>query len=110
VPASNGTPIADALARARQQYQNRLITIGIGVLDQLLNRHGLEDLREGSWNTATKSVTLPLARRQVAPDHPVTHLLGEGVPKGRVDATLPRAAPIFGIAADAVLRIKLEHA
>src|ERR1700678_1072912 len=105
VSASNRTPIADALTRARQQYQNRFITIGAGAVDQLLNRRGLKDLRERSWNTPAKSVTLPLARRQVAPDHPVTQFLGERGPRGWVDATFPRAAPIFGIAAYAVLKI-----
>ena len=108
--ASNRTPIADALTRARQQYQNRFIAIGTGAVDQLLNRRGLQDLRERSRNTATESITLPLARRQVTPDHPVAQLLGERVPGGWVDATLPRAAPIFGIAANAVLKIGREHA
>src|SRR5229473_7168511 len=97
VSASNRTPIADALTRARQQHQNRLIAIGTGAVDQFLNRCGLQDLRERSWNTAAKSVTLPLARRQVAPDHPVTQFLGERVPRGWVDATLPRTPPVFGI-------------
>jgi hypothetical protein len=69
--ASNRTPIPDALISARQQYQNRLIAIRTGAVDQLLNRRGLQDLRERFWNTTAKSVTLPLARRQVAPDHPV---------------------------------------
>jgi hypothetical protein len=110
VSASNRTPIADALTRARQQYQNRFIAIGTGAVDQLLNRRGLQDLRERSWNTTAKSITLPLARRQVAPDHPVTQLLGERVPGGWVDATLPRTAPVFGIAANAVLKIGREHA
>ena len=108
--ASNRTPIADALTRARQQYQNRFIAIGAGAVDQLLNRRGLQDLRERSWNTAAESITLPLARRQVAPDHPVAQFLGERVAGGWVDATLPRAAPIFGIAANAVLKIRREHA
>jgi len=44
---------------------------------------------------------LSLARRQDAPDRPVTQLFGERVPGGWVDATLPRAVPIFGIAANA---------
>ena len=57
-----------------------------------------------------KSVTLPLARRQVAPDHPVTQLLGERVPGGWVDATFPRTPPILGVAANAVLKIGREHA
>jgi len=56
------------------------------------------------------SIVLSLARRQVAPDHPVTQFFGERVPRGWVDATLPRAAPIFGIAANAVLKIGREHA
>src|ERR1700728_670488 len=110
VSASNRTPIADALTRAREQYQNRFIAIGAGAVDQLLNRCWLQDLRERSWNTAAEAVTLPLAGRQVAPDHPVTQFLGERVPRGWVDATLPRAAPIFGIAANAVLKIGREHA
>src|SRR5450755_2148531 len=54
VSASNRTPIADALTSARQQYQNRFIAIGAGVVDQLLNRRGLQDLRERSWNTTAK--------------------------------------------------------
>src|SRR5271169_1309969 len=95
VSASNRTPIADALTSARQQYQNRFITIGTGTVDQLLNRRGLQDLRERSWNTTAKSITLPLPRRQVAPDHPVTQLLGERVPGGWVDATFPRTPPIL---------------
>src|SRR5713226_6954234 len=103
VSASNRTPSADALTRARQQYQNRFIAIGTGAVDQLLNRRGLQDLRERSWNTTAKSVTLPVTRRQVAPDHRVTQLFGEWVPGGWVDAALPGTAPIFGIAADAVL-------
>ncbi len=41
VSASNRTPIADALTRARQQYQNRFIAIGTGAVDQFLNRRGL---------------------------------------------------------------------
>src|SRR3954471_11414509 len=49
VLASNRTPVADALTRARQQYQNRFIAIGAGAVDQLLNRRGLQDLRERSW-------------------------------------------------------------
>ena len=110
VSASNRTPIADALTRARQQYQNRFIAIGTGAVDQLLNRRGLQDLRERSRNTAAESITLSLARRQVAPDHPVAQFLGERVPGGWVDATLPRAASIFGIAANAVLKIGREHA
>jgi len=110
VSASNRTPIADALTSARQQYQNRFIAIGTGTVDQFLNRRGLQDLRERSWNTTAKSITLPLARRQVAPDHLVTQLLGERVPGGWVDATLPGAAPIFGIAPDAELKIGREHA
>ena len=110
VSASNRTPIADALTSARQQYQNRFIPIGTGAVDQLLNRRGLQYLRERSWNTTAKSVTLPLVRRQVAPDHPVAQFLGERVPGGWVDATLPRAAPIFGIATDAVFKIGREHA
>src|SRR5216683_3099749 len=108
--ASNRTPIADALTRARQQYQNRFITIGTGAVDQLLNRCGLQDVRKRARNAATESIALSLARRQVAADHPVTQLFGERVPGGRVDSTLPRAAPIFGIAADAVLKIGREHA
>src|SRR5258708_39105572 len=87
--ASNRTPIADALTRARQQYQNRFIAIGAGAVDQFLNRRGLQDLQERSWNTATESITLPLARRQVAPDHPVTKRLGARVSGGWADATLP---------------------
>ena len=105
VSASNRTPIADALTRARQQHQNRFIAIGTGAVDQLLNRCGLQDFRKRARNTATESITLSLARRQVAPDHPVTQLFGERVPGGWVDATFPRAAPIFGIAANAVLKI-----
>src|SRR5258708_18264613 len=70
VSASNRTPIADALTSARQQYQNRFITIGPCVVDQLLNRCRLQDLRQSSWNTAAKSVTLPLGRRPVPPHHP----------------------------------------
>src|SRR5258708_3884129 len=110
VAASNQTPIADALTRARQQYQNRFIAIGTGAVDQLLNRRGLQDLRERSWNTATESITLPLAGRQGARDHPVTKRLGERVAGGWVDATLPSAAPIFSIAANAVVKIGCEHA
>src|ERR1700678_408770 len=105
VSASNRTPIADALTRAREQYQNRFIAIGAGAVDQLLNRCGLQDLRERSWNTAAEAVTLPLAGRQVAPDHPVTQFLGERVPRGWVDATLPRTPLVLGIAANAVLKI-----
>src|SRR5712692_9605714 len=108
--ASNRTPIADALTRARQQYQNRFITIGTGAVDQLLNRCGLQDVRKRARNAATESIALSLARRQVAADHPVTQLFGERVPGGRVDATLPRAASIFGIAANAILKIGREHA
>jgi len=110
VSASNRTPIADTLTHARQQYQNRFIPIGTGAVDQLLNRCGLQDFWKRARNTATESITLSLARRQVAPDHPVTQLFGERVPGGWVDATFPRAAPIFGIAADAVLKIGREHA
>src|ERR1700678_843257 len=110
VSASNRTPIADALTRARQQYQNRFITIGAGAVDQLLNRRGLKDLRERSRNTAAKSVTLPLARRHVTPHHPVAQLLSERVPGGWVDATFPRTPPVLGIAANAVLKIRREHA
>src|SRR5205814_10222156 len=110
VSASNRTPIADALTRARQQYQNRFIAIGAGAVDQLLNRRGLQDLRERSWNTTAESITLPLARRQVAPDHPVTQIICERVPGGWVDATFPGPAPIFGVAANAVLEIGREHA
>src|ERR1700678_1063261 len=80
VSAGNRTPIADALTSARQQYQNRFITIGAGAVDQLLNRRGLKDRRERSRNTAAKSVTLPLARRHVTPQHPVAQLLSERVP------------------------------
>ena len=40
----------------------------------------------------------------------MTQFLGERVPGGWVDATLPRAAAIFGIAANAVLKIGREHA
>src|SRR5271169_6940411 len=72
VSTSNWTPIADALTRARQQYQNRFIAIGTGAIDQLLNRCGLQDFRKRARNTATESIALSLARRQVAPDHPVT--------------------------------------
>src|SRR5208282_971617 len=110
VSASKRTPIADALTSARQQYQNRFIAIGTGTVEQFLNRRGLQDLRERSWNTTAKSITLPLARRQVAPDHLVTQLLGERVPGGWVDATLPGAAPIFGIAPNAELKIGRQHA
>src|SRR5277367_6112970 len=110
VSASNRAPIADALTRARQQYQNRFIAIGDGAVDQFLNRRGLQDLRERSWNTTAESVTLPLARRQVAPDHSVTQLLGERVTGGWVDATLPRTPPVLGIAANAVLKIRREYA
>src|SRR5205807_7847398 len=42
VSASNRTPIADALTRARQQRQNRFIAIGTGAVDQLLNRCWLQ--------------------------------------------------------------------
>src|SRR5437899_4847813 len=63
--ASKRTPIADALTRARQQYQNRLIAIGTGAVDQLLNRCGLQDFRKRAWNAATESITLSRARRQV---------------------------------------------
>ena len=108
--ASNQTPIADALTRARQQHQNRFIAIGTGAVDQLLNRYGLQDFRKRARNTAAESITLSLAHRQVAPDHPVTPIFGERVPGGWVDATVPRTAPIFGIAANAVLKIGREHA
>src|SRR6266436_2915577 len=100
VSASNRTPIADALTSARQQYQNRFIAIGTGAVDQLLNRCGLQHFRKRARNTATESITLSLARRQVASDHPVTQLFGERVPGGWVDATLPMAASIFRIAAN----------
>ncbi len=53
---------------------------------------------------------MPLARRQVAPDHPVSQLLGERVSGGWVDATFPRTSPVFGIAANAVLKIGRKHA
>src|SRR5258708_17794943 len=111
-PASptNRTPIADPLTSSRQHYQNRFIAIGTGAVDQFLNRRGLQDLRERSWNTTAKSVTLPLARRQVAPDHPVTQLVGERVPRGWVDATFPPAPPVLRIAANAVLKIACDHA
>src|SRR5216684_2576136 len=110
VSAGDRTPIADALPRARQQHQNRFIAMRTGGVDQLLNRRGLQDSRKRSRNTAAESITLSLARRQVAPDHPVTQLFGESVPGGWVDATLPMATPIFGIAANAVLKIGREHA
>src|SRR5229473_6571237 len=110
VSASNRTPIADALTSARQQYQNRFIAIGTGAVDQLLNRCGLQDFRKRARNAATESIALSLARRQVAPDHPVTQLFGERVPGGWVDATLPRTASILGVAANAVLKIGREHA
>src|SRR5208282_4884866 len=102
----NRTPIADALTRARQQYQNRFIAIGTGAVDQLLNRCGLQDFRKRARNTSTESITLSLARRRVAPDHPVTQLLGERVPGGWVDATFPRTPPVLGIAANTVLKIR----
>src|SRR5258707_4948627 len=108
--ASNRTPIADALTRARQQYQNRFIAIGAGAVDQFLNRRVLQDLRERSWDTPAESITLSLACWQVAPDHPVTQFLGERVSGGWVDATVPRSARIFGVAANAVLKIGREHA
>src|ERR1700677_3316175 len=110
VSASNRTPIADALTGARQQHQNRFIAIGTSGVDQLLNRCGLQDLRKRARNTTAEPITLSLARRQVAPDHPVAQLIGKRVPGGWVDATLPGAAPIFGIAANAVLKIGREHA
>src|ERR1039458_2050500 len=105
VSASNRTPIADALTRARQQHQNRFIAMGNGAVDQLLNRCGLQDFRECPRNTATESITLSLARRHVAPDHPVTQFFGERVPGGWVDATFPRTSPVLGVAAYAVLKI-----
>src|SRR5437868_10969556 len=71
VSASNWTPIADALTSAREQSQNRFIAIGTGAVDQLLNRRGLQDLRERSRNTATESITLSLSRRQVTSGHPM---------------------------------------
>jgi hypothetical protein len=83
----------------------RRLNKSTGAVDQFLNRCGLQDFRKRSRNTTTKSITLSLTRRQVAPDHPVTQLFGERVPGGLVDATLPRAAPIFGIAANAVFKI-----
>src|ERR1017187_1336336 len=46
VSAGNRTPIADALTRARQQYQNRSIAIGTRGIYQHLNRRGLQNLRE----------------------------------------------------------------
>src|SRR5580658_1569860 len=92
VSASNWTPIADALTSAGEQCQNRFVAIGTGAVDQLLNRRGLQDLRERSRNTATESITLSLARRQVTPDHPMAQFLGERVAGGWVDSTLPRAA------------------
>src|SRR5437660_768481 len=110
VSASNRTPIADALTRARQQRQNRFIAIGTGAVDQLLNRCWLQDFRKRARNTTAESISLSLAHRQVAPDHPVTQLFREGVPGRWVDAALPRAAPIFGIAADTVPKIGREHA
>jgi len=46
-------------------------------------------------------ITLSLARRQVAPDHPVAQLFGQRVPRGWVDAALPGAAAnLFGSAPD----------
>jgi hypothetical protein len=89
VSASNRTPIADALTRARQQHQNRFIAIRTSAVDQFLNRFGLQDFRKRARNTATESIALSLARRQVAPNHPVTQLFGERVPRGRVDEMLP---------------------
>ena len=68
------------------------------------------NLRERSWNTTAKSITLPLARRQVASYNPVTQVLGERVPRGWVDATLPRTSPVLGIATNTVLKIRREHA
>jgi hypothetical protein len=76
VSASGRAPIADALTRTRQQYQNRSIAIGTGAVDQLLNRCGLQDSRKRARNTAAEPITLPLARQQVAPDHPVTQFFG----------------------------------
>src|SRR5271156_77988 len=105
VLAGNRTPIADTLTRARQQYQNRFISIRTGTVDQLLNRRGLQDFRKRARNTSTESITLSLARRQVAPDHPVTLPFGERVPGGWVDATFPRTSPVLGVAANAVLKI-----
>jgi hypothetical protein len=40
----------------------------------------------------------------------VAQLLGERVPGGWVDATFPRTPPVLGIAANAVLKIRREHA
>ena len=40
----------------------------------------------------------------------MTQVLGERVPRGRVDATFPRTSPVFGVAANAVLKIGREHA
>src|SRR5579872_3045801 len=110
MPASNRTPIADALTCARQQYQNRFIAIGTGAVDQLLNRRGLQDFRQRSRNATTESITLSLTSRQVATDHPMTQIFGERVAGGWVDPTLPRTSPVFGIAANAVLKIGCEHA
>src|SRR5258708_4414541 len=59
VSAGNRTPIADALTRARQQYQNRFIAIGAGAVDQLLNRRGLQDIREPACHTPPQAVPSP---------------------------------------------------
>src|SRR6266852_653339 len=105
VSAGDRTPIADALTRATQQHQNRFIATGHRGVDQLLNRRRLQNLRECPRNAAAEAITLSLARQQIAPDHPVTQSFSERVAGGWVDATVPRTAPTFGVAANAVLKI-----
>ena len=47
---------------------------------------------------------------QIASRHAVTGHVSKRVPGCRVDAAVPRAAAIFRVAADAVIKIRREHA
>src|SRR5215469_5890882 len=108
--AGYSTPIADALPRATEQQQNGFIAIRDRDVDQLLHGGGFEHLGKCSWNTAPEAIPLSFARWQVPPDHPVTQFLCQRVAGSWVDATVPGAAPVLGVTANAELKIRSEHA
>src|SRR5579863_2080108 len=108
--ARNCTPIPDALTRATEQHQDRLIAIRDCGIDQLLNRAGFKMLRKRPRNAVTKSVSLSLSWRQVTSDHSMPWRFGEQVAGSWVDATVPGSTTVFRVTANTVLEIGRKDA
>jgi hypothetical protein len=110
-PVSTGecAPVTDALTGTTGQRQNCLVAPGRCRIDQLLNLRGIKASGNSLWHTSPKSIAVWSVPWQIASNHAVTGHVSKWVPGCRVDAAVPRAAAIFRVTSDAVIKIRRQH-